>query len=48
MYGLKREYTRFKSILYMTKPSYVKKEGVDQFNEFPQSDLTIIHDILDK
>lgn len=48
VYGLKREFTRFKSILYMTKPSYIKKEGVEQFNEFPQSDLTIVHDILDK
>lgn len=47
-YGVQRVFTRFKSILYMTKPSYVKKEGVEQFNEFPQSDLNIIHDILDK
>ena len=45
---MKREYTRFKSILYMTKPSYIKKQGVEQFEEFPQSDLNIIHDILDK
>lgn len=48
VYGLKREFTRFKSILYMTKPSYIKKQGVEQFNEFPQSDLTIVHDILNK
>lgn len=47
-FGVKREYTKFKSILYMTKPSYIKKEGVEQFAEFPQSDLNIIHDILDK
>lgn len=47
-FGMKREYTRFKSLLYMTKPSYIKKEGVEQFAEFPQSDLNIIHDILDK
>ena len=47
-FGMKREYTRFKSILYMTKPSYIKKQGVEQFEEFPQSDLNIIHDILDK
>ena len=47
-FGMKREYTRFKSILYMTKPSYIKKEGVERFKEFPQSDINIIHDILDK
>ena len=47
-FGMKREYTRFKPILYMTKPSYVKKEGVERFKEFPQSDINIIHDILDK
>jgi hypothetical protein len=47
-FGMKREYTRFKPILYMTKPSYVKKQGVEQFAEFPQSDLNIIHDILNK
>ena len=47
-FGVKREYTKFKSILYMTKPSYIKKEGVEQFAEFPQSDLNIIHDILNK
>ena len=47
-FGVKRQYTKFKSILYMTRPSYVKKKGVEQFAEFPQSDLNIIHDILDK
>jgi len=47
-FGMKREYTRFKSLLYMTKPSYIKDKGVEQFAEFPQSDLNIIHDILDK
>ena len=47
-FGMKREYTRFKPILYMTKPSYIKKEGVERFKEFPQSDINIIHDILDK
>ena len=47
-FGVHREYTKFKSILYMTKPSYVKKQGVEQFAEFPQSDLNIIHDILNK
>ena len=47
-FGMKREYTRFKSILYMTKPSYVKNQGVERFAEFPQSDLNIIHDILNK
>lgn len=47
-FGMKREYTRFKSLLYMTKPSFIKKENVEQFEEFPQSDLNIIHDILDK
>ena len=47
-FGMKREYTRFKPLLYMTKPSYIKKEGVEQFAEFPQPDLNIIHDILNK
>lgn len=47
-FGMKREYTRFKPLLYMTKPSFIKKEGVEQFAEFPQSDLNIIHDILNK
>lgn len=48
VFGATREFTRFKPFLYMTNPSYVKKESVERFREFPQSDINIVHDILDK
>lgn len=48
MFGVKRVFTRFKPIVYMTKPSYIKKTGVERFKEFPHSDLYVIHDILNK
>lgn len=47
-FGVKREYTKFKPLVYMTKPSYIKDKGVVQFNEFSHSDIFVISDILNK
>lgn len=45
-FGIKRKYTIFKPITYMTNPSYVNKSGNIRFREFPLSDINVIHDIL--
>lgn len=45
-FGIKRVYTIFKPITYMTNPSYVNKSGNIRFKEFPLPDINVIHDIL--